>query len=59
MVGYTKLWWVVDKMLTIAFRETAVKKDVEYLKQNKGIPDSIKISGWVYQVEDGKVKHIV
>ncbi|TVY87093.1 Uncharacterized protein LAWI1_G004953 [Lachnellula willkommii] len=39
--------------------ETAVKKDVEYLKQNKGIPDSVKISGWVYQVEDGKVKHIV
>jgi carbonic anhydrase len=36
-----------------------VKEDVEYLKKNKGIPDSVKITGWVYQVEDGKVKYIV
>ncbi|TVY28061.1 Uncharacterized protein LHYA1_G002591 [Lachnellula hyalina] len=45
--------------LPFADLETAVRKDVEYLKQNKAIPDSVAISGWVYQVEDGKVKHII
>lgn len=31
---------------------------MEFLKKNKGIPDTVKVSGWVYQVEDGKVKNI-
>lgn len=39
--------------------DTAVKEDVEWLKANKAIPDSVKVSGWVYQVEDGKVRSVV
>ncbi|KAK6544040.1 hypothetical protein TWF694_000753 [Orbilia ellipsospora] len=39
--------------------EQAVKDDVEYLKKSEFVPDSVKISGWVYQVETGKVVNIV
>jgi len=39
--------------------EEAVKNDVTLLKESKLIPDSIKISGWVYAVETGKVKRVV
>jgi len=39
--------------------ETAVKSDVELLKDSRLIPESVKISGWVYEVETGKVKSIV
>lgn len=39
--------------------EEAVKKDVEFLKASELIPDSVAISGWVYEVETGKVKSVV
>lgn len=39
--------------------EDAVKADVELLQASKLIPESVKISGWVYEVETGKVKSIV
>jgi len=39
--------------------EAAVKDDVEFLKESKLIPDSVTISGWVYEVETGKVKSVV
>lgn len=39
--------------------EQGVADDVKYLKASKAIPDSINISGWVYDVETGKVKHVV
>ncbi len=39
--------------------EDAVKKDVEFLKGSKLIPDKIKISGWVYEVETGKMRSVV
>lgn len=35
--------------------EGAVKKDVEWLKGNKLILPETKITGWVYEVETGKV----
>jgi carbonic anhydrase len=34
----------------------AVKDDVAYLKDSKAVADSTKISGWVYDVETGKVR---
>ena len=37
----------------------AVKSDVEFLKGSKLIPDKVRISGWVYEVETGKVKSVV
>jgi hypothetical protein len=39
--------------------EAAVKEDVDFLKESKLIPEKIKISGWVYEVETGKVKSVV
>jgi len=39
--------------------EEAVKRDVGFLKGSKLIPDSVKISGWVYEVETGKVRSVV
>ena len=39
--------------------DKAVEDDVEYLRTSKAIPDSVTISGWVYQVESGKVKQVL
>jgi len=37
----------------------AVKDDVAFLKATKTVPDTITITGWIYEVETGKVKQIV
>ena len=39
--------------------EQAVEDDVKYLKDTKLIPDSVTISGWVYEVESGKTRRVV
>jgi carbonic anhydrase len=39
--------------------EKAVESDVNFLKSSKVIPDSVTISGWVYEVETGKVRQVV
>ena len=39
--------------------EKAVEDDVKYLKASNAIPDSITVSGYVYEVETGKVRHVV
>ena len=39
--------------------EKAVEDDVNYLKASRAIPDSVVISGWVYEVETGKVKQVL
>ncbi|KAK5127054.1 hypothetical protein LTR85_008413 [Meristemomyces frigidus] len=39
--------------------EQAVRDDVEWLKARKAIADSVKLSGWVYEVETGKVRSVV
>ncbi|PMD25053.1 beta carbonic anhydrase clade D [Hyaloscypha hepaticicola] len=39
--------------------DQGVKDDVEYLKGSKLIREKIKISGWVYEVETGKVRSVV
>jgi carbonic anhydrase len=39
--------------------DSAVKDDVEFLKGSKLIPEKVKISGWVYEVETGKVRSVV
>ncbi|KAL9593378.1 MAG: hypothetical protein Q9219_007581 [cf. Caloplaca sp. 3 TL-2023] len=38
--------------------EQGVRDDVEYLKASKAIPDDVAISGWVYEVETGKVRAV-
>ena len=38
--------------------ERAIQEDVAFLKGSKLIPGSIKISGWIYDVEIGKVRQV-
>ena len=38
--------------------DDAVKNDVEYLKGTKLVADTTTISGWVYDVQTGKVRHV-
>ncbi|TKA82452.1 hypothetical protein B0A49_00051 [Cryomyces minteri] len=38
--------------------EEAVREDVRYLKESKLIPGCVEISGWVYEVETGKVRMV-
>jgi len=45
--------------LTFPELEAAVVKDVEFLKASKVVPDSVTISGWVYEVETGKTRRVV
>lgn len=35
-----------------------VRKDVAFLKGTKTVPDAVAISGWVYEVETGKVRRV-
>lgn len=39
--------------------EKAVADDVALLKNSKLIPDSVPITGWVYEVETGRVRGVV
>jgi carbonic anhydrase len=39
--------------------EKAVKDDVEWLRVRKAIPKEVVISGWVYDVETGKVRQVI
>ena len=36
-----------------------VKADVAYLKGSEGIVQGVNVSGWIYEVETGKVKQVV
>lgn len=36
-----------------------VEDDIQYLKGSKAIPDAVTISGWIYEVETGKVNQVV
>jgi len=38
--------------------DEAVRKDVAFLKETKTVPESVTISGWVYEVETGKVRRV-
>lgn len=44
--------------LTFPKLEESVKDDVKFLEDNKLILNEAKISGWVYEVETGKVKQV-
>jgi carbonic anhydrase len=44
--------------LTFPDLEAKVKEDVEFLK-SKAVEEGITITGWVYEVETGKVRSVV
>ncbi|SPQ21444.1 5ec777cb-7ea7-4368-85d8-6e04cc0ac40f [Thermothielavioides terrestris] len=39
--------------------EKAVEADVAFLRASNLVPDSVVISGWVYEVETGKTRRVV
>jgi len=39
--------------------ENEVKSDVKLLKESRLIPEAVKISGWIYEVETGNVRSVV
>ncbi|KAK4174361.1 carbonic anhydrase [Triangularia setosa] len=39
--------------------EKAVEDDVAFLKGSKLVPESVTISGWVYEVESGETRRVV
>lgn len=39
--------------------EQAVRDDVEFLRRQSAVPDDVALSGWVYEVETGRVRRIV
>ncbi|KAI9794338.1 MAG: hypothetical protein M1835_006640 [Candelina submexicana] len=45
--------------LPFADLNESVKDDVSFLKQSKLIPNTVSISGWVYDVESGKTSKVV
>jgi carbonic anhydrase len=45
--------------LPFAELDQAVKDDVSYLKALKVVPRDVEISGWVYEVETGRVRKVV
>ncbi|KAL8681314.1 MAG: hypothetical protein Q9186_002578 [Xanthomendoza sp. 1 TL-2023] len=38
--------------------EEGVREDVGFLRGSKGIPESVGVSGWVYDVETGRVRAV-
>ncbi|KAL9614280.1 MAG: hypothetical protein Q9167_001236 [Letrouitia subvulpina] len=38
--------------------EQGVRDDVKFLSQSKAIPNDVSVSGWVYEVESGKVRAV-
>jgi carbonic anhydrase len=38
--------------------EEAVVDDLKFLKESKAIPEYVTLSGWVYEVETGKVRRV-
>ncbi|KAI0523659.1 beta carbonic anhydrase clade D [Xylaria bambusicola] len=45
--------------LPFAEVEAAVEEDVGFLKRSATVPEDVKISGWVYEVETGRVRQVV
>lgn len=45
----------------LAFKnlDHAVNEDIEFLKRQSAVPKDVAITGWVYEVETGKVRQVV
>ncbi len=39
--------------------DEAVREDVEFLQKSQLVPRSVEVSGWVYEVESGRVRKVV
>ncbi|KAI1211158.1 carbonate dehydratase [Annulohypoxylon truncatum] len=39
--------------------EDAVREDIAYLRKSATVPEDVVISGWIYEVETGKVRQVV
>lgn len=39
--------------------DDAIHEDIDFLKRQSAIPKDVSITGWVYEVETGKVRQVV
>ncbi|TDZ22740.1 Uncharacterized protein Cob_v004213 [Colletotrichum orbiculare MAFF 240422] len=39
--------------------EDAVRKDIDFIRGTKLVPDSTILSGWIYEVETGQTKRVI
>ncbi|KAI3392349.1 hypothetical protein diail_5863 [Diaporthe ilicicola] len=39
--------------------DDAVNEDMEFLKRQSAVPEDVTLTGWVYEVETGKVRQVV
>lgn len=46
-------------MCTSTSLDQGVRDDIDYLKGSSLVPVNVKLSGWVYEVETGKVRKVV
>lgn len=46
-------------LIPIENLEEGVKSDVLWLRENKAIPKEVVVSGWIYDVETGKVRSVI
>ncbi|KAI1772178.1 carbonate dehydratase [Hypoxylon cercidicola] len=44
--------------LTFSDLEDAVREDIGFLKTSATVPNDVTVSGWVYEVETGKVRQV-
>ncbi|KAK2001797.1 carbonate dehydratase [Colletotrichum falcatum] len=49
----------ISDFLAFPELEEAVKKDIGFIKASRLVPDSVTLSGWVYEVETGKTRRVV
>ncbi|GKT62044.1 carbonate dehydratase [Colletotrichum tofieldiae] len=49
----------IPDFLPFSELEEAVKKDIDFIKASKLVPDSVALSGWIYEVETGKTRRVV
>ena len=57
--GIAELSAFKEDFLTLGNLEEETKKDVQWIRDNKAIPESVAVSGWIYEVETGKVRRVV
>ncbi|KAK1988958.1 carbonate dehydratase [Colletotrichum cereale] len=49
----------ITDFLPFSELEAAVKKDIDFIKASKLVPENVTLSGWVYEVETGKTRRVV
>lgn len=50
---------LVSDFLPFPELDSAVREEVGWIRERKTIPENVVVSGWVYEVETGRVRRVV